>query len=145
MRRTDIPPGSGISVLIDSSETGLCLLHDPRHHALHIFNHIEYDSTTLADEYFRDRDAGRSIHLPRNYFPGDCETLHPRNQWRGHAHLLFGNWINRIFQTAPADLATIGHPKSDISIQRVRSAQCDAIAGIGPVPFAEALCGRTEL
>lgn len=111
MRRTDIPPCSGISVLIDSSETGLCLLNDPRHHALHIFNHIEYDATTLADEYFRDRDAGRNIRLPRNYFPGDCETQHPRNQWRGHAHLLFGNWINRIFQTTPADPVTIGNDR----------------------------------
>ncbi|WP_240475779.1 homoserine O-succinyltransferase [Herbaspirillum rhizosphaerae] len=109
MRHVDIPPDSGISVLIDSPETGICLLNDPRHRALHIFNHIEYDATTLADEYFRDRNAGRSIHLPRNYFPEDCETRHPINRWRGHAHLLFGNWINRIFQTAPADLVTIGN------------------------------------
>ncbi|WP_241975109.1 MULTISPECIES: homoserine O-succinyltransferase [unclassified Paraburkholderia] len=108
MRHTDIPADSGVSVLIDSAETGLCLLNDCKHHALQIFNHIEYDSHTLADEYFRDRNAGRDIHLPRNYFPDDCETLPPKNQWRSHAHLLFGNWITQIFQTTPSDPGRIG-------------------------------------
>ncbi|KVE36411.1 homoserine O-succinyltransferase [Burkholderia sp. TSV86] len=108
MRRADIPPDSGVSVLIESPETGLCLLNDPKHHSLHIFNHIEYDSHTLADEYFRDRAIGRDISVPRHYFPDDCENLAPRNQWRSHAHLLFGNWINQIYQTTPADVSRIG-------------------------------------
>ena len=108
MRRADIPCGSGISVLMDSAETGLCLLDDPRYRALHCFNHVEYDALTLADEYFRDRKAGKSIGLPRNYFPGDCETLSPENQWRGHAQLLFGNWVRQIAGTTPADPARIG-------------------------------------
>ncbi|OFC58690.1 homoserine O-succinyltransferase [Candidatus Erwinia dacicola] len=108
MRHTDIPPDSGLSVLIDSPDTGLCLLNDPRHHALHFFNHIEYDSLTLADEYFRDLGAGRNIHLPKNYFPGDCETRPPANQWRSHAHLLFANWLYWIFQTVPADTTKVG-------------------------------------
>ncbi|NJD85922.1 hypothetical protein EWM60_14455, partial [Candidatus Erwinia dacicola] len=89
-------------------DTGLCLLNDPRHHALHFFNHIEYDSLTLADEYFRDLGAGRNIHLPKNYFPGDCETRPPANQWRSHAHLLFANWLYWIFQTVPADTTKVG-------------------------------------
>ncbi|MPW23759.1 Homoserine O-succinyltransferase [Paraburkholderia piptadeniae] len=101
MRSADIPSGSGISVLIESPETGLCLLDDPKHHSLHIFNHIEYDSQTLADEYFRDRSIGRRINFPKNYFPDDCEVLQPRNRWRSHAHLLFGNWVNQIYRTAP--------------------------------------------
>ncbi|SIT43529.1 Homoserine O-succinyltransferase [Paraburkholderia ribeironis] len=101
MRSADIPPGSGICVLIESPETGLCLLDDPKHHSLHIFNHIEYDSQTLADEYFRDRTIGRRINIPRNYFPRDCENLQPRNSWRSHAHILFGNWINQIYRTLP--------------------------------------------
>lgn len=108
MRHADIPATSDISVLMDSSETGLCLLNDPRHHALHFFNHIEYDSDTLANEYFRDRQAGKSIQLPRNYFPDDCETMLPKNQWRDHARLLFGNWLRQIFQTTPADPSGIG-------------------------------------
>ena len=55
VRRDDIPPASGLEVLMELDETGLCMLHDPAHRALHMFNHIEYDSSSLADEYFRDR------------------------------------------------------------------------------------------
>lgn len=99
MRSTDIPSSSGISVLMESPETGLCLLDDPKHHSLHIFNHIEYDSQTLADEYFRDRSIGRRTSLPKNYFSDDCETLRPINCWRSHAHLLFGNWVGQIYKT----------------------------------------------
>ncbi|ACC76666.1 homoserine O-succinyltransferase [Paraburkholderia caribensis] len=99
MRSTDIPSSSGISVLMESPETGLCLLDDPKHHSLHIFNHIEYDSQTLADEYFRDRSIGRRTSLPKNYLSDDYETLRPRNCWRSHAHLLFGNWVGQIYKT----------------------------------------------
>jgi homoserine O-succinyltransferase len=30
------------------------------------------------------------------------------NRWRSHAHLLYGNWINEIYQSTPFDLAQIG-------------------------------------
>ena len=30
------------------------------------------------------------------------------NRWRSHAHLLYGNWINKIYQTTPFDHAEIG-------------------------------------
>jgi homoserine O-succinyltransferase len=108
VRREDIPAGSGLQVLMDSDETGLCLLHDPAHRALHMFNHIEYDSSSLADEYFRDRAAGKPIALPHHYFPKDDPTRQPENRWRSHAHLLFGNWINELYQTTPFDVAKIG-------------------------------------
>ncbi len=32
----------------------------------------------------------------------------PENSWRSHVHLLFGNWINEIYQTTPFDPGTIG-------------------------------------
>ena len=32
----------------------------------------------------------------------------PENRWRSHAHLLFQNWINEIYQSTPYDLAQIG-------------------------------------
>ncbi|BBE33676.1 homoserine O-succinyltransferase [Sphingosinicella microcystinivorans] len=107
VRREDLP-GDGIIVLAESAETGLCLLDDPQHRALHMFNHVEYDSTSLAEEYFRDRDAGKPIEVPKNYFPGDDPAATPQNRWRSHAHLLFGNWINQIYQTTPFDMADIG-------------------------------------
>jgi len=108
VRREDIPQGSGLEVLMESDETGLCLLHDPAHRALHMFNHVEYDSSSLADEYFRDVAAGKPIALPANYFPKNDPERQPENRWRSHAHLLFGNWINELYQTTPFELAQIG-------------------------------------
>jgi homoserine O-succinyltransferase len=108
VRRSDLPGGSALEVLIESDEVGLCLVYDAPHSALYMFNHIEYDTRTLADEYWRDTDAGRPIDLPQNYFPGGDTNAPPENRWRSHAHLLFGNWINEVYQTTPFDLNDIG-------------------------------------
>ncbi|MDG1430199.1 MAG: homoserine O-succinyltransferase, partial [Paracoccaceae bacterium] len=32
----------------------------------------------------------------------------PQNRWRSHAHLLYGNWINQIYQSTPFDMNKIG-------------------------------------
>ena len=108
VRRKDIPLDSGMAVLMESDEAGLCLLDDPAHRSLHMFNHIEYDTNSLSDEYFRDIAADRPIAPPRNYFPKDDPRSAPENWWRSHAHLLFGNWINQIYQTTPFNMAEIG-------------------------------------
>lgn len=108
MRRSELPADGSLEVLMESAETGLCLLHEAFANRLYIFNHIEYDSTTLADEYRRDVGAGTSIEVPRNYFPDDDPDNKPLNRWRSHAFLLFGNWINQTYQTTPFDVAEIG-------------------------------------
>jgi homoserine O-succinyltransferase len=108
VRRSDLPADSSLEVLIESDEVGLCLLSDAPHSALCMFNHIEYDTRTLAEEYWRDSDSGRPIDLPKNYFPGGDPNAPPENRWRSHAHLLFGNWINEVYQTTPFDLNEIG-------------------------------------
>ncbi|HEU4662197.1 MAG TPA: homoserine O-succinyltransferase [Pseudolabrys sp.] len=112
VRREDIPAQSGMRVLMDSDEAGLCLIEDPARRSLHMFNHIEYDTGSLAEEYFRDVAANKPITLPRNYFPHDDATQKPLNHWRSHAHLLFGNWINQIYQTTPFDVREIGLAES---------------------------------
>jgi homoserine O-succinyltransferase len=108
MRREDIDPATGLRVLMESEEAGLCLLEDPRFRALHMFNHIEYDALSLSEEYFRDIDAGKPIAAPHDYFPGGDPAHQPLNRWRSHAYLLFGNWINQLYQTAPFDPRAIG-------------------------------------
>jgi homoserine O-succinyltransferase len=106
--RADLPQGEGLEVLMESDDAGLCLVNDPRHRTLYMFNHIEYDTTSLADEYWRDRTAGKPITIPANYFPKNDPELPPENRWRSHAHLLFGNWINEVYQTVPFALSEIG-------------------------------------
>lgn len=108
VRREDLPADSGLTVLAESAETGLCLIDDPKHGALHMLNHVEYDTNTLADEYFRDAARDPETRLPANYFPDDDVNKRPDNRWRGHAHLLFGNWINEAYQTTPFDMMDIG-------------------------------------
>ncbi|MEM9140653.1 MAG: homoserine O-succinyltransferase, partial [Pseudomonadota bacterium] len=94
--------------LMHSDEVGPCLIDDPVHRALYMFNHLEYDSTTLKEEYDRDVANGDPIQVPANYYPGDDPTRMPENRWRSHAHLLFGNWINQVYQTTPFDREAIG-------------------------------------
>lgn len=108
IRAEDIRAVPELEILLDSDEMGVCLVEEKAGNRLYIFNHVEYDSTSLADEYFRDVSAGVPIKMPRNYFPHNDPALPPQNRWRGHAHLLFGNWINEIYQTTPYDLDKIG-------------------------------------
>jgi len=108
VRRSDLREEMGLEVLMESDQTGLCLLAEAKGNRLYMFNHVEYDSNTLADEYFRDKKAGVPIQVPAHYFPDDDPANKPLNRWRSHAFLLFGNWINRVYQTTPFELEKVG-------------------------------------
>ncbi|PCH70204.1 MAG: homoserine O-succinyltransferase [Rhodobacteraceae bacterium] len=104
----EIDAATGLTTLLGSDEVGPCLVQDPAHRAVYIFNHFEYDSDTLKQEYDRDAAPGAAIDVPVNYYPDDDPTRAPQNRWRSHAHLLYGNWINEIYQTTPFDMDLIG-------------------------------------
>ncbi len=108
MRQAEVDAAPGLKTLLGSDLVGPCLIEDASHRALYIFNHFEYDSGTLKQEFDRDRDAGKPINVPMNYYPDDDHTRPPRNRWRAHAHLLYGNWLNEIYQSTPYDIAQIG-------------------------------------
>jgi len=108
VREADLPDGHGLRVLVRGAATGPCLIEDPAHGALYMFNHIEYDTTSLDEEYRRDVARGQPIRVPAHYYPGDDPEQPPENRWRSHAHLLFGNWINHVYQTTPYELDAIG-------------------------------------
>jgi homoserine O-succinyltransferase len=107
MRQGEID-AAGLKTLLSSDAAGPCLVEDAAHRALYIFNHFEYDSGTLKEEYDRDVAASQTINVPMNYYPSDDPSQPPSNRWRSHAHLLYGNWINRIYQTTSFDLTKIG-------------------------------------
>lgn len=104
----EVAQHSDLTTLLASDEVGPCLIQDNKHRALYIFNHFEYDSDTLKQEYDRDVAAGAPINVPVNYYPDDDPNQPPENRWRSHAHLLYGNWINEIYQSTPYDLNAIG-------------------------------------
>ena len=108
MKEAEIAAAPGLRTLLASDETGPCLVEDPAHRALYIFNHFEYDSGTLKEEFDRDVAARKPINVPGNYFPHDDPSRVPLNLWRSHAHLLYGNWINEIYQGTPYDISAIG-------------------------------------
>jgi len=104
IRKPDVESVPGLEILMESDETGVCLIAEAEKNRLYIFNHVEYDTTTLGDEYDRDVAAGKPIELPHGYYPGDDPAAPPVNRWRSHAFLLFGNWINQVYQHAPFEL-----------------------------------------
>lgn len=108
MKQAEIDAAPGLKTLLGSDQVGPCLVEDAAHNALYIFNHFEYDSDTLKQEYDRDVAADQPINVPANYYPDDDPARMPTNRWRSHAHLLYGNWINQIYQTTPFDIAEIG-------------------------------------
>ncbi|QYX55298.1 homoserine O-succinyltransferase [Roseovarius sp. SCSIO 43702] len=110
MKKAEIDAVPGLVTLLHSDEVGPCLVEDPAHRAIYIFNHLEYDSDTLKQEYDRDIANGTPINVPCNYYPDDDPARPPSNRWRSHAHLLYGNWINEIYQTTPFDIDRIGAP-----------------------------------
>ena len=108
VRQAEIDAADGLTTLLGSDAVGPALVQDSDHRAIYIFNHFEYDSDTLKQEYDRDVASGAPINVPVNYYPDDDPTRAPQNRWRSHAHLLYGNWINEIYQTTPFDMDLIG-------------------------------------
>jgi homoserine O-succinyltransferase/O-acetyltransferase len=97
-----------LNLLAYNEEKGVCIAEDSRYRRLYVLDHLEYDSESLADEYFRDVNANVPIKPPVNYFPNGDSNQRPQNRWRAHGHLLLSNWINEIYQTTPFDGARIG-------------------------------------
>ncbi|MGH1445706.1 MAG: homoserine O-acetyltransferase MetA [Cognatishimia sp.] len=108
MKQEEIDAAPGLKTLLASDEAGPCLVEDPARRGLYIFNHFEYDSDTLKQEYDRDVANGTPINVPMNYYPDDDPSKPPQNRWRSHAHLLYGNWITEVYETTHYDLSKIG-------------------------------------
>ena len=71
-------------------------------HDVYMLGHLEYDTETLANEYFRDKAKNLPIDIPAHYFPHDDPAQPPRNTWRSTAHLFFSNWLNYyVYQETP--------------------------------------------
>ncbi|KEA54360.1 homoserine O-succinyltransferase [Mangrovibacter sp. MFB070] len=71
-----------------------------------VTGHPEYDAATLANEYFRDIEAGIAPVIPHNYFPNNDPQNKPRATWRSHGNLLITNWLNYfVYQITPYDLS----------------------------------------
>ena len=108
--REDIEKIPGLKILASSKEAGVYAVMSKGGRQIFVTGHSEYDPETLNNEYVRDKNQGLEIAVPQNYFPDDDDTKPPVVRWRGHANLLFSNWLNYfVYQTTPYDIMTIGN------------------------------------
>ena len=105
VRREDIEKVQELDILSQSEEAGVYILKTDGGRQIFVTGHSEYDPLTLKAEYDRDIAKGLSIKVPKNYFPQDDASQEPVVRWRGHANLLFSNWLNyHVYQQTPFDL-----------------------------------------
>lgn len=105
IRREDIEKVNELEILSESDEAGIYIVKTKGGRHIFVTGHSEYDPLTLKSEYDRDAAKGLDIKVPRNYFPGDDPAKAPVVRWRGHANLLFANWLNYyVYQETPFDL-----------------------------------------
>lgn len=94
VRRADIERIDEVRILAESDEAGVYLAASTNGRHVFVTGHSEYDPLTLKAEYDRDVSRGLPIEVPRNYYPDDDPSRPPLVRWRGHANLLFANWLN---------------------------------------------------
>ena len=106
--REDIERVDGLKILASSEQTGVYAVYAKNGGQIFITGHSEYDADTLKNEYLRDVSQGKPIAIPENYFPDNDPTKSPLVSWRGHAHLLFSNWLNYfVYQSTPYDIEQV--------------------------------------
>lgn len=109
-RHTDVPKEEilkhpELRILAESDEVGPHILSTDNGREIYVMGHHEYDADTLAQEYFRDKEKGLDIDVPKNYFEDDDPTKEPIITWRSHGSLLFGNWLNYyVYQNSPYNI-----------------------------------------
>ncbi|KAA6319219.1 Homoserine O-succinyltransferase, partial [termite gut metagenome] len=73
-----------------------------------VTGHSEYSPFTLDTEYRRDTKKGIDVNIPENYYIDNDPNKKPLVRWRGHANLLFANWLNYyVYQETPYNIQEI--------------------------------------
>jgi homoserine O-succinyltransferase len=108
VRREDILKVKDLQLVAESDESGvyMCMARGGRE--IFVTGHSEYSPMTLDSEYKRDLAKGLPIDMPRNYYRNDDPSQPPVVRWRGHANLLFSNWLNYyVYQETPFNIDEI--------------------------------------
>ena len=104
----DIVKCPNLTLLANSSVTGVTLAKSNDGRSIFMTGHLEYDSDTLFKEYMRDKEKGLKIDIPENYFTNDDPNLPIVSKWRSTAHLFYSNWLNYyVYQATPYRLTDI--------------------------------------
>jgi homoserine O-succinyltransferase len=105
VKARDVRKVNDLKLLAISDEAGAYLAVSKNGRHVFVTGHSEYDPLTLKGEYDRDVKQGLPIQVPSNYYPDDDPSKPPLVRWRGHANLLFANWLNYyVYQVTPYNL-----------------------------------------
>ena len=108
IRREDIERRPELSILAESDESGVYMVMARDGREFFLTGHSEYSPLTLDTEYRRDLAKGLPIEMPQHYYRNDDPSQPPLVRWRGHANLLFNNWLNYyVYQATPYRLEDI--------------------------------------
>ncbi len=108
IRREDIEQCPELDIISESPEAGVYMVMARGGREFFITGHSEYSPYTLDGEYKRDLGKGLPIEMPKNYYRNDDPSQPPLVRWRGHANLLFSNWLNYyVYQETPYDINEI--------------------------------------
>lgn len=108
VKREDIEAVRELKIIASSEEAGVYAMMTNNGRQIFITGHSEYDAYTLDSEYKRDLSQGKPISMPKNYYRDDDPTKEPVVSWRGHANLLYSNWLNYfVYQTTPYDITEL--------------------------------------
>ncbi|MDK2821444.1 MAG: homoserine O-succinyltransferase/O-acetyltransferase [Clostridia bacterium] len=108
VKKEDIIKIPELEILAESKEAGVYIVITKDERQIFVTGHPEYDPLTLWSEYERDRKKGLDISFPENYKPDNDPNKKPIVKWRGHANLLYSNWLNYyVYQETPYDLALL--------------------------------------
>jgi homoserine O-succinyltransferase len=102
IRREDIEKCPDLTILSESEDAGVYMVMARNGREFFITGHSEYAPNTLDQEYKRDVAKGLQIEVPQNYYRDNDPKKAPLVRWRGHANLLFSNWLNYfVYQATP--------------------------------------------
>lgn len=109
VHREEIERCDSLQLLSCSQKAGVYIVASADSRQFYVTGHSEYDRTSLAQEYFRDKDKGLDIEVPYNYFPDNNPENTPLMRWKSHGNLLFSNWLNYyVYQKTPYDFIEVG-------------------------------------
>lgn len=108
IRREDILKVPELELLSESVDSGVYIVMAKNGREFFITGHSEYSPFTLDTEYKRDLSKGLPIEMPENYYRNNNPDETPLVRWRGHANLLFSNWLNYyVYQETPYNIEDI--------------------------------------
>lgn len=102
LHKEDVLACKDLVILAESAEAGVTIVKSKDNREIFMTGHLEYDTMTLAQEFYRDIDKGMKVPLPKNYFPMNIANRMPTSYWRATAHLFYSNWLNYyVYQATP--------------------------------------------